>query len=129
MVTGGWVTQAVRELAASWPPCWTRPATSPAASAAWPRPPSVRDVLTAWRQSPALDDIAETVSGGGAVAWLRGRLGCRRSSRPARRSPSESGVSGRERPATRGGRAAGGHVDDARVRRERLELAHSCRVG
>ena len=91
-MTGGWVTQAdrarwqaqaVRELAAvldahgDLPPiAWT---VGPAGGGLSGRisglapAASVRDAFTAWQQALALDDIAETVSGGGAVAWLRAR--------------------------------------------------------
>jgi hypothetical protein len=33
----------------------------------------VRATFTAWQQALALDDVRETVSGGGAAAWLRAR--------------------------------------------------------
>jgi hypothetical protein len=34
---------------------------------------SVRAAFTAWQQALALDDVLETASGSGAVAWLRAR--------------------------------------------------------
>ncbi len=91
-MTGGWVSQAdrarwqrqaVRELSAildvhaglpliAWTVASAGGGLSGHVNGLAPAA-GVRAAFTTWQQALALDDVLETVSGGGAAAWLRAR--------------------------------------------------------